>query len=223
MTTLPIPRYTGANTFTAQDAAGNIFYAYQASNADAGVLTMVDRAGVPHTITPAPVQGRPSLECNPYVGLWFVGNKETGSGQTPPRHKVKEYVPYEAPQEAPTAPQGGAPSLYPAVVVGKHNAATGAAHWSGQAFTGGVLVDIPALFGVNPANAYLIRLSGQAGVAGTIVRVGTQASPYFLTCVTQVGGIRVDTQGWVPGGGTWMSIPNGGSALVWLQLVGWSG
>src|SRR4051812_26687796 len=121
MTTLPIPRYTGANTFTAQDYAGNVFYAYQStSKDDVGVLVMIDPAGIANNITPAIVGARPCMDCNPSVGLWFVGNKETGSTPPPPRYPVPQYVPWPAGVQGPCGPQGkpgaGGVTLYPAPV-----------------------------------------------------------------------------------------------------------
>jgi hypothetical protein len=210
MTTLPIPRYMGANTFTAQDYAGNIFYAYQASNADTGVLTMVDRAGIARTITPAPVQGRPALDCIPHVGLWFVGNKETGSTQPPPRHPVKEYVPFPAPKGEPGTPGAG-------VLLFAHPLVS--LDWNGRVLNGSARIDVPALFGVAPEPAYLVRLSATAQAAGVIVRTGTEQAPYFVTLVSQVANVRNDTQGWTPGPSVYIST-KGGEAVVYLQIVG---
>jgi hypothetical protein len=206
MTTLSVPRYTGANSFTAQDAAGNVFIAYQSANADIGILTMITPSGAEANITPAPVGGRPSLECIPHVGLWMVGNKETGSTKPPPRYRITQYVPVPA--------VAGGITLFDAPYV--------SSEWSGRALAGGALVDIPATFGVPSAPAYLVRLSGLASAAGVIVRAGTERAPYFVTLVTQVANIRVDTNGWIPGPMALISTV-GGSAACWLQIVGASG
>lgn len=111
MTTLSPARYMGSHTFTAEDSAGNIFYAYQAAGSDAGVLVMVTPDGRAQNVTPVAVIGRPCLECIPHVGLWFVGNKESGATQPPPRHRVSQYVPWETARQspiviAPTSPIG---------------------------------------------------------------------------------------------------------------------
>jgi hypothetical protein len=218
MTTLSVPRYTGANSFTAQDAAGNVFIAYQSANADIGILTMITPSGAEANITPAPVGGRPSLECIPHVGLWMVGNKETGSTKPPPRYRITQYVPFPAGAPGPQGPQGepgvGGITLFDAPYVSNE--------WSGRALAGGQLVDIPATFGVPSAPAYLVRLSGLASAPGVIVRAGTERAPYFVTLVTQVANIRVDTNGWIPGPVALISTV-GGSAQTWLQVVGYSG
>jgi hypothetical protein len=218
MTTLPISRYTGANTFSAQDYAGNIFYAYQSSSGDTGVLVMVNPAGTPTVITPAVVGGRPSFECNPSVGLWLVGNKETGSTRPPPRYPIKEYVPWpvgvgpqgpQGPQGVPGAPGVGGVALFPAPYV--------SAAWSGRQMSGGTVIDIPTTFGCPCARAYLVGLSGLATTAGVIVRAGSEIAPYFLTLVTQAPNVRMDCQGWIPGPVALVSVV--GSAQTWLQVI----
>lgn len=110
MTALPneIARYTGANAFSAQDAAGNAFYVFQKQN-DTGLVVMVYPNGVAREVLSLPSKsGRPSLECNPLVGLWAVGNKESGSRATPPRYPIIEYVPFERGVTSVAIPPDGA-------------------------------------------------------------------------------------------------------------------
>jgi hypothetical protein len=208
MTTLPnnITRYTGANTFSAQDFHGNIFYVLQKQN-DTGSVVMELPDGSAYEVLSMPAgSGRPCLEVNPLVGLWAVGNKETSTRTTPPRYPIAQYVPFPA--------VAGGITLFDAPYV--------SSEWSGRALAGGALVDIPATFGVPSAPAYLVRLSGLASAAGVIVRAGTERAPYFVTLVTQVANIRVDTNGWIPGPMALISTV-GGSAACWLQIVGASG
>lgn len=219
MTTLPngITRYTGANTFTAEDADHNIFYAFQKQN-DTGCVVMVKPNGAAKEVLTIPAGGRPSLDCNPLFGLWAVGNKETAANTPPTRYPIAEYVPFpqgaQGPQGPPGAPGAGGVVLFPAPYV--------SSLWSGRALAGGEVVDIPATFGVQSAPAYLVRLSGLAPTPGVVVRVGTQTAPYFLTLMTQVANVRMDAQGWVPGPLVLVSTV-GGSAATWLQVVGFSG
>jgi hypothetical protein len=91
--------------------------------------------------------------------------------------------------------------------------------WEGRTLNSGELVDIPAVFGVPSATAYLIRFVAQAGAADVRVRAGTEEAPYFVTVNTQVAGVQVHTQGWVPGPACYVSVVNG-SAQVWLQVLG---
>jgi hypothetical protein len=222
MTTLPaaITRYTGANTFSAQDFHGNVFYAFQKQN-DAGCVVMVAADGSSTEVLSIPSSGRPALECNPLAGLWAVGNKETGTRATPPRYPIVQYVPFpvgaQGPQGIPGpagAPGAGGVMLFPTPIA--------PAAWSGRTLNGGVLVDVPTVFGVAPEAGYFIRLSATASAAGVITRAGTESAPYFVTLVSQVAGVRNDTQGWVPGPSIFVSTI-GGEARVWLQLVGFSG
>jgi len=219
MTALPstITRYTGANAFSAEDAHGNVFYAFQKQN-DAGTVVMVTPDGSTTEVLSLPGSGRPALECNPLVGLWAVGNKETGSHATPPRYRITAYVPFAAGQQGapgvPGVPGAGGVALFDAPMVSPD--------WSGRVFGGGVLIDIPATFGVPPAAAYLIRLAASAGAANVKVRAGTEAAPYFLTLNTQAPGVETHTQGFVPGPKLWVSTA-GGAATVWLQVVGRAG
>ncbi len=87
--------------------------------------------------------------------------------------------------------------------------------------TAGELVDIAATFGVPVATGYLVRLSGLASLPNVKVRIGTQVAPYFVTLVTQVANVRVDTQGWIPSPQAWISTVDG-SAQVWLQVIGYT-
>ena len=208
MTTLPngITRYTGANTFTAEDAHGNVFYCFQKQK-DAGCVVLVKPDGSATEVLSIPNSGRPSLDCNPLVGLWAVGNKETGSRATPPRYPIPAYVPFTA-----SGGGGGGFTLLPAPAV--------ASAWSGRTVQGGEWLDVPAVFGVPSASGYLLRLSAVAGAADVRARAGSEAAPYFLTVNTQVAGVEIHGQGWAPGPRCWVSTVNG-SARVWLQVCGW--
>jgi hypothetical protein len=216
MTTLPIPRYTGANCFTAQDYAGNIFNAYQANGSDFGFLVMIDPAGTAHNITPAVVQGRPCLDCNPSVGLWFVGNKETGSTHPPPRYKVPQYVPWPAGAQGAQGPSrpSGRGRRHPLPRAGRKRRrgtgvrSTAACWWTCRRCSAW---RVPC--------AYLVRLCGQATAANVKVRAGSETAPYFLTLTTQAPNVRFDAQGWVPGPLVFVSTLDG-LAQVWLQIVG---
>ncbi len=97
-----LTRYTGANAFTAEDAAGNVFAVFQGP-ADSGVCVMRRPDGTIVRVAHPPILGRPSLECNPLAGLWIVGNKEVSAREFPPRYRVAEYVPFAS------APGGGGP------------------------------------------------------------------------------------------------------------------
>jgi hypothetical protein len=213
--TLPIPRYTGANCFTAQDYAGNIFYAYQAEGDDLGYLIMIDPSGMARDITPHVAQGRPCLECNPSVGLKFVGNKETGKHEPPPRYDVPQYVPW------PSGGQGiaGPPGAAGAGAVDMYDDPISCAAWDSRDLIGGALVDIPAAYGVESRPCYLVRFCGQATYPNVKIRAGSERSPHFLTLTTQAPGIRKDTQGWIPGPVAYISTVDG-QAKVWLQIIG---
>ena len=200
--TIP-PRYTGANTFAAEDSTGNVFYIYQGPS-DSGCCVMIEPGGASRVVLSTPANsGRASLDCNPLVGLWLVGNRETPATQPPPRYPIAEYVPWPA-------PAGSGLTLLPAPV--------SSSAWNGRALSGGALVDVPAVFGVASAEAYLVRLCGQAGVSNVKVRAGTELAPYFLTLVTQFPNVRMDTQGWVPGPLVYISTFDG-NAQVWLQVL----
>ena len=87
--------------------------------------------------------------------------------------------------------------------------------------SGGMLVDMPAVFNVPSASAYLIRFVAQAAAANVRVRAGTEAAPFFLTMNLTVPNMQSHTQGWVPGPQTYVSTVNG-LAQVWLQLCGFA-
>lgn len=218
MITLPnsIIRYTGANTFTAQDAAGNLFYVLQKQN-DTGCVVMVTPNGAASEVLTLPSgSGRPALECNPLVGLWAVGNKETGGRATPPRYPIAQYVPFAV--KGTPGPQGepgtGGLTLFPAPRTSPA--------WEGRHLSAGELVDIPTVFGVPSAPSYLVRFVAQAGKADVRVRAGTESAPAFLTMNTQVANLQQHIQGWVPGPVCYISTVNG-EARVWLQILGFSG
>ncbi len=203
-------RFTGANCFSVEDAAGNLFYIYQGPN-DSGCCVMEPPGHPARVVLATPEKsGRPTMECNPSVGLWMTGNKETAANQPPPRYPIKEYVPF--PSQAPGLVTSAAPSLLPAPVISP------SWHARPMAKDEGLLVNVPAVFGVAPAAVYKVRLSVQASSAGVTARIGIFSAPYFLTQTTQVAGIRIDCQGDVPGDGTWVSVVGGGG-LVWLQVL----
>ena len=93
--------------------------------------------------------------------------------------------------------------------------------WEGRALNGGELINIPAVFGAPVASSYLVRFVVQADAANVRVRAGTPASPFFLTVNTQIAGVQIHAQGWIPGPEAWISTVNG-SALIWLQVLGYS-
>ena len=93
--------------------------------------------------------------------------------------------------------------------------------WEGRALNGGELVDIPSVFSAPVASSYLVRFVVQADAANVRVRAGTHAAPFFLTVNTQIAGVQIHAQGWIPGPEAWISTING-SALVWLQIIGHS-
>lgn len=88
-----LTRYTGANAFTAEDAAGNVFAVFQGP-LDSGVCVMRRPDGTMTQIALPPIVGRPSLDVNPLCGLWVVGNREAGPREFPPRYRIAEYVPF---------------------------------------------------------------------------------------------------------------------------------
>jgi hypothetical protein len=213
MTQLPNARYTGANTFTAEDSAGNVFYAYQGPD-DSGCVAIV-QGGQARLILSIPNSGRIALDCNPLIGLWAVGNKDAPAEQTPPRYVIKEYVPWSSGGEGIAGPPGasgaGGVTLYDAPI--------SCAAWDGRDLSGGALVDIPAEFGVESAPCYLVRFCGQATYPNVKIRAGSELAPHFLTLTTQAPGIRKDTQGWIPGPIAYISTVDG-QAKVWLQIIG---
>jgi hypothetical protein len=103
-----LTRYVGANVFSCQDAAGNVFYVFQGPQ-NSGRCVMVVADGTTREITfAAPLLGRPSLEVNPLIGAWVVGNQEVSARQLPPRYHIAEYVPFRGvagSTPAPAAPE----------------------------------------------------------------------------------------------------------------------
>lgn len=97
-----LPRYTGANTFSATDAQGTNFQVYQGPN-DSAVCVKVRLGSTKADAVPLPaiITGRPSIECNPFVGLWVIGNKEAPVTQTAPRYAIPDFVPFTLPSVQP--------------------------------------------------------------------------------------------------------------------------
>lgn len=91
--------------------------------------------------------------------------------------------------------------------------------WEQRTLAGGLWVDIAATFGAPPANAYLVRFVASAAVANVRVRAGTEQAPFYLTLNTQIAGLEMHTQGWIPGPRAYISVVNG-PAQVWLQILG---
>lgn len=111
-------------------------------------------------------------------------------------------------------PGSGGVTLFPTPLI--------VAAWEGRILNGGVLVDVPAVFGCLSASAYLIRFVAQAKVADVRVRAGTSAAPYFLTLNLVVPNLQSHIQGWAPGPLMYVSTAQG-EAKVWLQVLGSSG
>lgn len=147
----------------------------------------------------------------PITKTGFVG------GFWPPIPNIDDPYTYGAGPPGPMGPPGPAGSggiaLLPAPVT---NAA-----WEGRTLHGGETVDIPAVFGVPSASAYLIRFVAQATAADVRVRAGSQAVPYFLTMNLTVANMQQHIQGWAPGPSCYISVVNG-SATVWLQICGYA-
>lgn len=93
------------------------------------------------------------------------------------------------------------------------------AAWEGRVLNGGVDVDVPAVFGVPSASAYLIRFVASATKADVRVRAGTAAAPHFLTMNLVVPNLQSHIQGWAPGPIVYVSTAQG-EARVWLQVLG---
>jgi hypothetical protein len=93
--------------------------------------------------------------------------------------------------------------------------------WEARSLTAGVMLDIPATFGVPVANSYLVRLTMNAPIANVRARCGTTATPFFFTVNSQVAGVDNMDQGWVPGPLCYVS-PAQGTPVIWLQVVGFA-
>jgi hypothetical protein len=89
-----LTRYVGANVFSCQDAAGNVFYVFQGPNNSGRCVLLAGDGVVRELVLPAPIQGRPSVDVNPFVGMWVIGNQEVSARQLPPRYRIAEYVPF---------------------------------------------------------------------------------------------------------------------------------
>lgn len=101
-----LTRYTGTTPIGVRDAAGNTFHAFQGPN-DSGMCVMVPADGsAPRRVGPILTKsGRPGLLCNPFEGLWLIGNKESGERGLPPLYPIAEFVPCRMD----SAPGGGGP------------------------------------------------------------------------------------------------------------------
>lgn len=98
-----LTRYTGTAPIGAVDAAGNVFHAFQAAN-DVGMVVMVEPGGRVSVVPTPPIKGRPGLLCDPFAGLWILGNKEGSDRSTPPLYPVAAFV------VRGVAPGGGVPA-----------------------------------------------------------------------------------------------------------------
>ena len=99
-----LTRYTGANVFSCQDAAGNVFYVFQGPNNSGRCVCAAADGTVREIALPAPILGRPSIEVNPLVGLWVIGNQEVSTRQLPPRYRIADYVPFHGSASTPSTP-----------------------------------------------------------------------------------------------------------------------
>ena len=112
-----ITRYDGTAPIAAVDAAGNVFHAIQGPE-DSSMCIMAPADGSP-TRRVGPIitkGGRPGLLCDPFVGLWLIGNKEAGGRVLPPLYPIAEFVTRSAaapggvaPERAEPLPNGGQP------------------------------------------------------------------------------------------------------------------
>lgn len=180
---------------------------YEGGQASEQQVTMggaaIDQDGSLLVVTSLIIPGAPYITTEKFQGSWIrepnIDEPWSGSGSGEP---------------GPPGPAGaGGVVLFPAVVT---NAA-----WEAHALAGGVLVDIPAVFGVPSASSYLVRFTVNAPLANVRGRAGTIACPYFFTVNSQVAGVDEMQQGWVPGPECYIS-PAQGTPKVWMQLVGYS-
>lgn len=95
--------------------------------------------------------------------------------------------------------------------------------WEGRTINGGVVVNVPAVFGAPSAAAYLIRFVAM-GHVNVRVRAGASVTnPLALTMNLQVEGLQSHIQGWSPTSNAtdiYVSTVNG-AATIWLQIVGY--
>lgn len=96
----------------------------------------------------------------------------------------------------------------------------------GQLVSGGRSLDMASLFDLpSDARAYAVRLVVSAGQADTRGRLGVETQPGQFTVNCQAAGLQAHAVGIVnsgPGGKLWLSVaPDGRSANVWLQVVGY--
>ena len=93
--------------------------------------------------------------------------------------------------------------------------------WDNRTLTAGVLVDIPATFGCPSYSVYVVRLVALAPAANVRVRFGSQVAPHLVTANTQVAGVEIHKQLFIPGPQCYIS-PAQGSPTCWLQIAGHS-
>jgi hypothetical protein len=110
MAHLPLARYTGEETERATDYRGRHFWAYQGPNNIGRIVMEVDDVC---TLLPYTCTGRPSLEANPLLGLWMIGNQEAPTTETPPAIPIVEYEAWPWP----SAPAPAMPSVWQPIVV----------------------------------------------------------------------------------------------------------
>lgn len=228
MPPLSQPRYTGANTFSAHDGAGKVFWAFQGPG-DRACLFM-EKDGGCHDITPAGLGlGRPSLECDPARGLWVIGNKQGSVNHTPPRIPVPEYTPFPAADDdgaiaellgrvttLEQLPASRGPVFLPTPLL--------AQEWQGMPFQGEEPIHMPNVFRAPPARAYLLRISARAVSADTHFRIGPLSAPYAMTVTTPAPGVRADNGPcWVPSIESVVvaSTRDGGLTEAWVQVWGY--
>lgn len=122
----------------------------------------------------------------------------------------------QGPPGAPGAPGSGGMQLLPAPRTSPA--------WENRALTGGVEVDVPAVFGVPSASQYRIRFVASAARADIRIRAGTKDAPFFVTMNTQVANLQDHTTGDTPGPLVYVSVVDGAgtaaTARVHLQIVG---
>lgn len=93
--------------------------------------------------------------------------------------------------------------------------------WEARTLTAGEMVNIPAVFHVPSASAYLVRFTVTASAAGVRGRAGTEACPHFFTVNTQAPNVDAMAQGWAPGPACYVS-PAQGQPTVYFQIVAYS-